>query len=145
MGMGGQRHDLATSHPLPRPGMTHSPLYSRLWGSKGRAGRVRKFSPTTGLDLRTFQPIATYCFLLTNGFKSDDHVLRERKWHSHGLLPHRRLPHIMVKMISELLSVLARRMERFDVCTFDLKRRTTWNLKNSFKLNSEEVWHLWWN
>ena len=55
MGVGGQRHTLAA---LP-PGKTRYPLYRRLGGSQGRAGRVRKISPPQGLDPRIVQPVAS--------------------------------------------------------------------------------------
>jgi hypothetical protein len=45
MGMGGQRHALAA---LP-PGKTRDPVYRRLGGPQGRAGRVQKISPPTGI------------------------------------------------------------------------------------------------
>jgi len=44
--------------------------------------------------------------------------------------------YIMVKMVRIILSVRTRRLERFDGCTFVLKRQTTWNLKNSSKVKS---------
>ena len=49
---------------MPRPGRftprkkTRYPLYLRLRGIQGRSGRVLKFSPLPGIDLRTFQPVA---------------------------------------------------------------------------------------
>ena len=55
MGVGGQRHALAA---LP-PGKTRYPLYRRLGGPQGRSGRVRKFSPPSGFDPRTVQPVAS--------------------------------------------------------------------------------------
>jgi hypothetical protein len=55
MRMGVQRHALAT---LP-PGKTRHPLYRRLGVPQGRYGRVRKFSPTSGFDPRTVQPVAS--------------------------------------------------------------------------------------
>ena len=45
MSVGGQRHALAV---LPS-GKTRYPLYNRLGGPQGRSGRVRKFSPPTGI------------------------------------------------------------------------------------------------
>ena len=44
-GVGGQHHAPAA---LP-PGKTRYPLYRRLGGPQGRSGRVRKFSPPTGI------------------------------------------------------------------------------------------------
>jgi hypothetical protein len=48
----------------------------------------------------------------------------------------------MVKNVRQILSVRTRRKERFDVCTVLLKRRKTWDLKNSIELKYEEVWQL---
>jgi len=48
----------------PRPGYftprkeIRYPLYRRLGGPQGRFGRVRKISPTPGIDLRTDRPVA---------------------------------------------------------------------------------------
>ena len=53
--MGDQHHAPAA---LP-PGKTRYPLYRRLGGPQGRSGRVRKFSPQTGFDPRTVQPVAS--------------------------------------------------------------------------------------
>ena len=50
--------------------------------------------------------------------------------------------YIMVKMVRIILSVRTRRLERFDGCTFVLKRQTTWNLKNSSKVKSKEGWQI---
>jgi hypothetical protein len=55
MGVGGQLHAPAA---LP-PGMTRYPLYRRLGRPQGRYERVRKISPPTGFDPRTFQPVAS--------------------------------------------------------------------------------------
>jgi len=55
MWVGGQRHAPAV---LP-PGKAQYPLYKRIGGSQGRSGRVRKFSPPTGLDPRTVQIVAS--------------------------------------------------------------------------------------
>jgi len=67
MGVGGQRHDLAT---LP-PGKTRYPLYRRLGRPQGRSGRVWKISPPPGLDPRTVQPLgflwASHKFPVTKG------------------------------------------------------------------------------
>ena len=52
--VGGQRH---TPAALP-PGKTRYPLYRRLGEPQSRSGRVRKMSPPSGLDPRTFQPVA---------------------------------------------------------------------------------------
>jgi hypothetical protein len=41
------------------PGKTRYPLYRRLAGPQGRSGQVRKISPPTGFDPRTFQPVAS--------------------------------------------------------------------------------------
>jgi hypothetical protein len=38
---------------------TRDPLYSRLCGSQGRSGRVRKFSTPPGFDPRTAKPAAS--------------------------------------------------------------------------------------
>jgi hypothetical protein len=54
-GVGGQRNAPAA---LP-PGKTRYPLYRRLGGSQGRAGRLRKISPPPGFDPRTVQPVAS--------------------------------------------------------------------------------------
>jgi len=43
----------------------------------------------------------------------------------------------MIKEIDQLLSVRTRRMEWFDACTFDFKRRTTWNLNHQ-----TQIWRL---
>jgi hypothetical protein len=45
MGVGGQHH-APTALPA---GMTRYPLYRRLGGLQGRAGRVLKISPPTGI------------------------------------------------------------------------------------------------
>jgi hypothetical protein len=39
-------------------GQRHTPA-RRLSGPQGRSGRVRKISPTPGLDPRTVQPVAS--------------------------------------------------------------------------------------
>jgi len=126
--VGGQCHDSANI----TQGMTYDLLCIRLGGSKGRPGCVRKFSPNPGFDHRTFQRIANFCLLLMKRRTPHDHILRERKWHSHGILSFRGTvcdfdPYLMVKIFSLILSVRTRRMEWFDVCTFCRKRRTTWN------------------
>ena len=54
--VGGQPHAPAT---LP-PGKTRYPLYRRLSGLQGQAGRVRKVSPRPGFDPRTFEPVASH-------------------------------------------------------------------------------------
>jgi len=55
-GVCGQRHSPAA---LP-PGKTRYPLYRRLGGPQGRAGRVRKnLAPSPGFDSRTFHPVAS--------------------------------------------------------------------------------------
>jgi hypothetical protein len=54
---GGQHHAPAA---LP-PGKTRYPLYRRLGGPQGRAGRVRKISPPPGFDPRTVQRVARLC------------------------------------------------------------------------------------
>jgi len=52
---------------MPRPGRftpgkeTRYPLYRRLGGRQGRSGQVRKISPSSGFDPRTFQPVASRC------------------------------------------------------------------------------------
>jgi len=45
-------------HSLP-PGKSRYSLYRRLGGPQGRSGQVRKISPPSGFDLRTFQPVAS--------------------------------------------------------------------------------------
>ena len=58
---GTRRGDGSALHPgrsLP-PGKTRYPLYRRLGGPHGRTGQVRKFSPSTGFDPRTVQPVAS--------------------------------------------------------------------------------------
>jgi hypothetical protein len=40
-------------------GKTRYPLYSRLGGSQGRTGQVRKISPPPGFDPRTVQPVSS--------------------------------------------------------------------------------------
>ena len=55
MGVGGQRHAPVT---LP-PGNPRYTFYSRLGGSQGRAGRVRKILPSPGFDSQTVQPVAS--------------------------------------------------------------------------------------
>ena len=48
--------------PLPggfTPGITRYPLYRRLVGPQGWSGRIRKISPTPGLDPRTVQLVAS--------------------------------------------------------------------------------------
>jgi hypothetical protein len=137
----------ASIRPIYPPGMTHNPLYSRLGGSKNRAGQVRKFSPNPEFDPWIFQPIAAFKLLLTKRCRSDDYICRERKWHSYGLLSLRRPDSdidrfMMVKMFRQILSVPSRRTERFDVCTFELKMRKSWNLKNRITLKSEEGWQF---
>jgi len=60
MGLGGQSHAPAA---LP-PGKIQYPLYRRLGGTQGRAGRVQKISLPPGFDPRTVQPLSsryTYC------------------------------------------------------------------------------------
>jgi hypothetical protein len=52
MGVGGQRHAPAAL----LPGKTR---YRRPGGPKGRSGRVRKISPTTGIRSRNVQPVAS--------------------------------------------------------------------------------------
>ena len=53
-GVGGQRQ----ARVALRPGKTRYPLYRRLGGPQCRSGRVRKFSPSSGFDPRTVQPVA---------------------------------------------------------------------------------------
>ena len=53
--MGGQRHAPAV---LP-PGKTRFPLCRRLRVPQGQSGRVRKISPSPGLDPRTVQPVTS--------------------------------------------------------------------------------------
>jgi hypothetical protein len=55
MEMGGQLQVLAA---LP-PGKTRYPLYRRLGGPQHRSERLRKISPSPGLDPRTVQPVAS--------------------------------------------------------------------------------------
>jgi hypothetical protein len=55
MGVGGQRHALAT---LP-PGKPQCPLYRRLGETQGRSGQVRNISPPRGFDPRTVQPVTS--------------------------------------------------------------------------------------
>ena len=55
MGIGGQRH---TPAPLP-PGKTRYPLYRRLGGPQGRAGRVQKIPSSPGFDPLTVQSVAS--------------------------------------------------------------------------------------
>ena len=55
MGVGGQRHAPAA---LP-PGRARYPLYRRLGGPQGRAGWVRKISPSPGFEIRPVQPVAS--------------------------------------------------------------------------------------
>jgi len=57
MEVDGQRH--APAGLLPGK-ITRYPLYSRLDGPQGRSGRVRKISPSTALDPRTFQTVASW-------------------------------------------------------------------------------------
>jgi hypothetical protein len=54
-GLGGQPHAPAA---LP-PGKTRYLLYRRLDGPQDRSGRLRKISPPSGFDPRTFQPVAS--------------------------------------------------------------------------------------
>jgi hypothetical protein len=49
----------AKLRPLYPPRMIRQPLYRRLGGSQGRAGRVRKTSPQPEFDPRTVQHIAS--------------------------------------------------------------------------------------
>jgi len=42
-----------TPRPFFTPGKTRYPLYSRLGGSQGRSGQVRRISPPSGFDPRT--------------------------------------------------------------------------------------------
>jgi hypothetical protein len=56
-GVGGQRH----GPPALPPGKTLYPLYSRLDGSQGRSGRVRKISPLPGFDPWIVQRVASRC------------------------------------------------------------------------------------
>ena len=53
--MGGQ---LQAPAALP-PGETRYPFYMKLGTLQGRYGRARKASAQPGLDLRTFQPVAS--------------------------------------------------------------------------------------
>jgi len=57
MGVGGQRHALAT---LPS-GKTQYPLCRRLGGPQGWSGWVQKISPPLGFDPRTVQPVVSRC------------------------------------------------------------------------------------
>jgi hypothetical protein len=50
-GEGGHRHAPAALTPEK----TRYPLHRRLGGHQGRSGRVRKISPSPGLDSRTVQ------------------------------------------------------------------------------------------
>jgi hypothetical protein len=56
MGVGGQRHVLAT---LP-PGKTQYPSCRRLDGPQGRCGQVQKILPPLGFYPQTIQPIASH-------------------------------------------------------------------------------------
>jgi hypothetical protein len=55
MGVGGQRHALAT---LP-PGKTRFSLYRRQGGPQDLSGWVQKISPPPGFDPRTVQHVAS--------------------------------------------------------------------------------------
>ena len=55
-GVGGQRHRPAAFRRRKRPG-TH--FIGGWMGPQGRSGRVRKISPSPGLDHRTFKPVAS--------------------------------------------------------------------------------------
>ena len=55
MGVGCQHH---ASAAIPQ-GKNQYPLYRRLRGPQGQSGRVRKISPSPGLDPRTVQPAAS--------------------------------------------------------------------------------------
>jgi hypothetical protein len=52
-------HPGCLTSPLAPQKKTWYPLYRRLGGSKGRSGRVRKFSLTPRFDPRTIQPVAS--------------------------------------------------------------------------------------
>ena len=54
MGLGCQSHAPAV---LP-PGKTRYLLYTRLGGSQGQSGQVRKILPPPGFDPRTVQPVS---------------------------------------------------------------------------------------
>ena len=102
-------------------------MYISLRGSKGQAGGVPKFSPNPGFDHRNFQPTAPLSLHI-----KFSHLDRERKWHSHSILSVGgtvcdTVCYIMVKIVRLILFVGRRRMEEFDVCTFDRNMRTTWN------------------
>jgi hypothetical protein len=56
MGVGGQRHDPTA---LPPGKETPYPFYRRRGEPQARSGRVRKISPSPGLDPRTVQPVAS--------------------------------------------------------------------------------------
>ena len=56
MGVGGQRHALATL-ALAK---TQYPLYRRLGGPHSWSGWVWKISPPLGFDPRTVQPVASH-------------------------------------------------------------------------------------
>jgi len=49
----------ATPRPLYPREKTRYPFYTRLGGTQGRSGRVRKISPPTGFHPRTVQPVAS--------------------------------------------------------------------------------------
>ena len=77
MGVGGQRHAPAAL----TPGKTRYTLYTRLGGQQGRSGRVRKFSPPTGVQspdipARRESAIPTELTRLWNGMRG------AKKWGS---------------------------------------------------------------
>jgi len=51
-----------TPRLLFTPGKDPDPLYRKLGGPQGRSGQVRKISPPSGFDPRTFQPV-TSCYI----------------------------------------------------------------------------------
>jgi len=65
MGVGGQRHTLAALLPKREP----VPILQEAGWAAGRPGQVRKTSPLSGLEPRTFHSVASHytdCAILTN-------------------------------------------------------------------------------
>jgi len=75
LGHGTRRGEGSASRPARclTPGKTRYPLYSKLGGSQGRSGQVRKNSPPPGFDPRTVQPVAS---------RYNDYATRPTKFHS---------------------------------------------------------------
>ena len=147
MGVQRKKSDNTPKQPPTPPigGMTKNPCMEGWVDPRAELDSV-EISHNTGFDPPTFQPIATFSLQLTKRMHIRwSHLEREResRWHFHSMISVRGTVfdidrYIMVKMVRLILFVSTRIMERYDVCTFDRNRRTTWNW-----LKSEEGWQLW--